>query len=48
MEQCGDDYCEPMPPTFDEMAMFFDSLNLNLQLTQEAFDSMQTMDDTDM
>ena len=40
MEQCGDDYCEPAPPTFDEMAMFFDSLNLNLQLTQEVYEQL--------
>jgi hypothetical protein len=37
--ECGGD-CEPEKPSFDDMAMFFDGLNLNLQLTQEVYDQM--------
>jgi hypothetical protein len=45
MEECGWDHCEPEEPSFDDMAMFFDSLNLNLQLTQEAFDQLSMATD---
>jgi hypothetical protein len=36
--ECGDDYCEPEEPAFDDMVTFFDDLDLNLQLTQDAYD----------
>jgi hypothetical protein len=38
MEECGWDHCEPEEPAFDDMATFFDELDLNLQLTQDAYD----------
>ena len=42
--ECGS-MCEPEKPSFDDMAMFFDSLNLNLQLTQEVYDQMDDAED---
>jgi hypothetical protein len=42
--ECGDDYCEPEKPAFDDMVMFFDGLNLNLQLSQAAYDLFFEMD----
>jgi hypothetical protein len=44
MEECGWDHCEPEKPAFDDMVMFFDDLQLNLQLTQDAYDFFFEMD----